>query len=204
MADFVPPKRNDRREWLDNISKNVVAEVTKMGADAGDGTAVKALADELIAAYDATDAAQTALDGKRAIETEKEDANIRAIRKFISNWKTLADYPTSGSEGVLKLKSSGTVFDPNTYKPVIKVSIKGGQLVIDFQKKGVDAMAIYCRLRGTNAWTKLGIDVFPPYTDTMPLHNPGVAEVREYMARGVIDDIEIGLESDIVSITFGG
>jgi hypothetical protein len=31
-----------------------------------------------------------------------------------------------------------------------------------------------------------------------------VAEIREYMARGMMDDDEIGLESDIVSITYGG
>jgi hypothetical protein len=33
---------------------------------------------------------------------------------------------------------------------------------------------------------------------------PGVPEVREYMLRGVIDDVEIGLDSDIQSITWGG
>jgi hypothetical protein len=31
-----------------------------------------------------------------------------------------------------------------------------------------------------------------------------VPEVREYMGRGVIDDVEISIESDIVSITHGG
>jgi len=31
-----------------------------------------------------------------------------------------------------------------------------------------------------------------------------VPEVREYMARGILDDVEIGLESDIVTATFAG
>jgi hypothetical protein len=31
--------------------------------------------------------------------------------------------------------------------------------------------------------------------------NPAVPEVREYLARGVLDDVEIGLPSDIMTIT---
>jgi len=33
---------------------------------------------------------------------------------------------------------------------------------------------------------------------------PGVPETREYLARGIIDDEEIGIASDIVSVTFAG
>ena len=40
--------------------------------------------------------------------------------------------------------------------------------------------------------------------DGRPLATAGVAEVREYMARGMDGDNEIGLESDIVSINFAG
>ncbi len=44
----------------------------------------------------------------------------------------------------------------------------------------------------------------PPYVDTAPLAVANVPEVREYMGRGVINDVEIGLDSDIASLTFGG
>ena len=40
--------------------------------------------------------------------------------------------------------------------------------------------------------------------DTSPLAAPGVAEGREYMARGILNDQEIGVASNIASITFGG
>jgi len=48
------------------------------------------------------------------------------------------------------------------------------------------------------------MDNFPPYDDTRALANPNVPEVREYMVRPVINDVEIGLPSDIVSAVFGG
>jgi hypothetical protein len=40
--------------------------------------------------------------------------------------------------------------------------------------------------------------------DTRPLAQPGVAEVREFMARCLVGDDEIGQDSDIVSIAFAG
>ena len=51
---------------------------------------------------------------------------------------------------------------------------------------------------------RLGTDTEAPYFDTKPLANPAVPEVREYMARGMVGDEEVGLDSDIASITFAG
>lgn len=199
--DFISDKRTERYLWLKNLSLNIVAEAVKMGLTNPEALAIKALADALIAAMEATDAAQTALDGARATEKQLDVVNIKALRLKVRNMKTLPGYPASGSEGVLQLKGAASDFDPSTYKPVLKVSIEGGHIRVDFTKKGVDAVAVYCRLRGTAAWNKIGTDSGSPYYDTAPLANPNVPEVREYMGMGVLDDVEIGLPSDIVSIT---
>jgi hypothetical protein len=116
----------------------------------------------------------------------------------LPNWKS------SGADGELQCSASNSDVDPGSYKPVIKVEIKGGLITLDFKKKGVDGIAIYARLRGTMGWTKIGTDTSSPYIDGRPLAQPNVAEIREYMARGMIGDDEIGLESDIVSINYGG
>ena len=47
-------------------------------------------------------------------------------------------------------------------------------------------------------------DTHSSYDDHTPLAVPGVAEVREYQAFGVLHDQQIGQASDIVSVTFGG
>src|SRR5437667_171952 len=58
--DFVPRQRNDRYQWYQNLSTNVVAEAVKMGVPSADATAVKALADGCISKIGATDTAQAA------------------------------------------------------------------------------------------------------------------------------------------------
>ena len=79
-----------------------------------------------------------------------------------------------------------------------------GGIKVSFTKKGVDALAIYSRLRGTATWNQLAVDTTSPYDDTSALAVAGVPEAREYMARGVLADEEIGIASDIASITFAG
>jgi hypothetical protein len=202
--DFVPPKRDARYQWYKNLSSNVVAEGVKMGVPAADALAVKALADAIIAKYDATNTAQTALDGLRQIESTTEAADLAQIRAKVRNWKTLANYPGSGSEAVLQLKGADSAFDPTTYKPVIKLSLVPGGVRVGFVKKGVDGVAIYMRVAGTTLWRKVGMDTESPFTDTTPLAAPGVPEVREYMARGVLHDEELPLDSDPAIITFAG
>lgn len=199
--DWLPRKRAERLLWWKNLRDNIDVEGPKMGLSAAEITAAKDLAIEQIAAMEATDAAQAALDGARATETALSNTNNAAIRASVRNWKTRPLFPTSGSEGVLKLVGADTDFDPNTYKPPLKVSIVGAQIKLDFIKGECDSVAVYCRLRGAAAWTRLGTDSSSPYYDTHPLANPAVPEVREYFVRGIIDDVEIGVASDIVSIT---
>ena len=204
MADYIPPKREARRAWLANISDKAAAQVPAGGGTAAQATALKTAADTLTAAYDGTDAAKTAFEGKRAVEANTEADQLTVIRSLLTTLKVLPNWKSSGADAELQASSSTASFDPSAYKPVIKVEIKGGFITLEFKKKGVDALAFYARLRGTPIWTKISMDTSSPYIDGRPLATPGVAEIREYMARGMIDDVEIGLESDIVSITYGG
>lgn len=202
--DYIPKQRDARYLWYKNLSTNIVAEAVKMGAPAADGTAAKAAADAIIAKYDATNTADAALTSARQLEKTVEATNLALIRAKVKNWKTLAGFPTSGSEGVLGLRGSDAAFDPVSYKPGFKVSTVVGGVRIDFVKKGVDGVNIYMRVHGTAAFRKIGMDTESPYTDSTPLAVAGAPEVRDYMLRGVLHDEEIGVNSDVASATFEG
>jgi len=204
MPDYIPTKREQRRAWLQNISNKADAQVVAGGGTAAVATNLKTAADTIIAAYDETDSAKTTYGGKMAVEETTEKTQVALIRTILNTLKVLPNWKSSGADAELQASATGTPMDTGAYKPVITVEIKGGLITIEFKKKGVDALAIYSRLRGTMGWTKIGIDTSSPYIDSRPLATPGVAEVREYMARGMMDDEEIGLESDIVSITYAG
>jgi hypothetical protein len=199
--DWMPDKRAERYLWWKNLSDHIADEGAKVGLSDEDILAIQALADDQVARMEATDAAKSALDGARAAEAAVTKANDAAIRARVRNVKTLPLYPGSGVEGVLKLKGQLPAFDADAHKPGLKVSLVGGQIQVDVTKGRCNGVAIYSRLRGTAAWTRLGVVTKSPFIDTRPLADPAAPEVREYMARGVIDDVEIGQSSDIVSFT---
>ncbi len=202
--DYIPVKRDPRYLWYQNLSDNVVAEAVKMGVAPADAAATKAIADGIIAKFDATNAAQTAVDAARLQERNTEIAGQAQIRAKVRNWKTLTGYPASGSEAVLQLRGTDSPFDPASYKPVIKVKAVPGGVQVAFTKKGVDGLAIYMRVAGETLWRKVGMDTESPFTDTTPLAVEGAPENREYMARGVLHDEELTTDSDAASVTFGG
>ena len=80
-----------------------------------------------------------------------------------------------------------------------------GSNEISFNKNGVDGVNIYSHpVGGTdpNVWEKLAFDSSSPYNDTRAQATAGVPENRKYKARGVINDVEIGQWSDVLSVAF--
>jgi hypothetical protein len=96
-------------------------------------------------------------------------------------------------------------FNADTYKPIIKAKAFNGYVRIAFVKQDVaiDRVNIYTRFKGQSIWVFLSTATLSPYNDSRPL-NDDVPETREYMVRGVVNDAEVGLNSDIVSVLFGG
>lgn len=165
---------------------------------------VKAVATAMVAAMDETDAKAVALDGARASERSAKATYEADIRMKVRNWKSRAGYAGSGVEGTLQLRGPESGFDQGTFKPTLKVSMTGGLIKLDFVKGECDSVMVYGRLRGEVPWTKLGLDSSTPYFDTRPLAVANTPEAREYFVMGVIDDVEVGVASDITSIVYGG
>ena len=60
------------------------------------------------------------------------------------------------------------------------------------------------RLKGAASWSLLAVVTKSPYIDHITFANLGVAETWEYCAYGLINDQPIGLQSDVVHITYAG
>ncbi len=202
--DYVPAKRDARYRWYKNLGNSVVVEAVKFGAAAGEATAFKALVDGIVTKMDATDTSQTATDAARLLEGDAEKAGLAQVRAKLTNWKTLAGWAASGSAAVLQVDGTNTPFDPTSYQTTLTVSLVVGGVRVDFVKKGIEAAAIYCRLAGTTTWKKVGAANHSPFIDHTPLAVANVAEQREYMARGIVKDAELPMDSTPVIILFPG
>jgi hypothetical protein len=168
-------------------------EVTQFKSDADGFTAQLIDVGVKLADYQAAVAAKNANRAAREV-------TLRAYAKRLKDGSAYTE-AVGRDYGIIRPASA---FDPATYKTTLKVRIVAGAPEIKWTKKGVDGVRIYWRLRGSSTWNFLDRDNKSPYRDTRPLASPGVPEHREYMARGFINDAEIGLDSDVVSVVFSG
>lgn len=112
---------------------------------------------------------------------------------------------TAGMAKDMGLVTTSSKPAPADLQPTIKAAAQPGSVRVAGSKDYADLVNIYMRVAGTAAWTLIGIrrQKFP-FDDQTPLKPPGVAETREYEARAVVGDDEVGVPSDIASVTFAG
>ncbi len=99
---------------------------------------------------------------------------------------------------------AASTFDPATYTTKISGKAFPDGVELKFSKKGASGVNFYTRMRGEASWQFLVKALTSPIIDTRALAVSGTAEVREYMAIGIKGNNEIGLESNIITVTFGG
>ena len=201
--DIIPGSDGDLLKWSNNFSENLPGEAKALG-----------LSDEQVSAYQTNctniinginECTRVQAQAKEAVSNKMSilHTNAEALRTGIGQMKKSNGY-TEAIGKLLNILSVSDTIDPNTYKPALSAQVFPGHVTIKFTKKGVQGVNIYSQLKGETKWEKLSFDSFSPYVDNRPLHAPGTAEVRQYMAMGVVHDHEIGQMSDIVEVTFGG
>jgi hypothetical protein len=203
MADFIPAKDTALINWSNNYKTKIATHGPTLGLTAAQITAQQNRCTNVINAIQQVELKKN--DWQSSVEAKEtaKTTEIGALRTDIAAMKTTAAM-TPAIAADLSIVGTPDTFDPTTFKTQLTVEVVAGSVRIKFVKSKTDGVNIYARLKGQSAWTFLARDTASPYVDTRPLAAPGVAEVREYMAFGVIDDAQIGQQSDIVSVTFGG
>ncbi len=208
MADFIPDENAKLVTWLTNLMTQIDTHGLTLGMTAAEITAFKAMLQGIINDIQAVPAAKNAWQAAAATlrDTKRTKLNKTGpVRTEINQWKA-SGLLTTAMEQVMELVGVVVAFDRDAYKPVITAEARAGFVRITYTKLGVDGLNIYVRLKGQTTWKKLTYDTNSPYDDytELAVAVAGTPEVREYRAIGVIDDEEIGLPSDIVSVTFAG
>jgi hypothetical protein len=126
------------------------------------------------------------------------------IGGYVQRIKAMKNVYTTAIGEDLGIVGDETTFDPDTLKIEIKgVKITNEGVKLEWVKGESDGTYIYSRVNGVGSFTKLAFDGSSPYIDTRPLSVPGTPETREYMTKPVLNDVEIGLPSDVVSVVVG-
>ena len=93
-------------------------------------------------------------------------------------------------------------FAPEKIQPVLKGKIVGTRKVeVKYTKGNLDGVILESKRGAETAFTILAQINKPTYTDDRPNLNPVLPETRQYRASGFINDVVVGVMSDIITIT---
>jgi len=199
--DYIPRRDGDLDNWEDNFNTNIDAIATALGIPAADVTALKTKITGHQSKYDTSvTALAAAKSAVNTAHTARKDT-ITDIRKMANRLKAAPGY--TDAQGItLKIIGEDSTFDPATAKPIITLSLQGGNVVIKFNNPAeVEGVKIFSKRAGETSFTFLAVDTASPYEDNRANLTPGVAEERKYYAFFFDDDRVIGLQSDEVSIS---
>lgn len=201
QTDFIPHAQNDCTAFMEIFQEGLSTHAAALGLPPADVTNVTADVAARARDCSADDAARTAYrasTARKRTADRKAKATVRAVAKRA---KASATY-TEEIGRALGIIGPTTDFDPLTAKPFLTATINGNLVIIGFDKPyGVDGAKIYSRRTGETDFTLLAYDTESPYHDSRLNRHGNVAEVREYYAIFFDDEQEIGLRSDVVSIS---
>ena len=201
--DYIPKNEGQLNIWLSNYRSKLSTHGETLGFTPDQIAALEDACDTLIAKINDVESAKAAL--KTTVETKNltKSDTLGLIRNETAKMKVNDNYTEAIGQdmGIIGESSSP---DLNTMSPEISAEAFPGYVRIKFTKRGFSGVHIYTRLKGSQTWAFLSRDTNSPYDDHRPLSSPGTPETREYMAIGLDGDDEIGQQSDIVSVVFGG
>lgn len=199
--DIIPDSTANRLDFFRNLRREIDENAAALSFDTGPAAAVL---DPLINVYEILIAADQAAAEAGANASQTFAQSNSALRALFNQLKANPRF-TDGMGESMRIFTRSTQRDPGDITPRLKAVAEAGAVRLNGSKDYAETVNIYMRLAGTTAWTLIGAKRKKfPFEDQTPLKTPGTPEVREYLARGVIGDDEVGRPSGIISCTFAG
>lgn len=204
--NYIPQDEGAESIWAQNFKVEAAkpANSTAMGWDAATVTALTAAAQDVVDAIASKDAARNAYLAAVAAQDARLALGLGKIRPAVASGKKEATY-TDAIGQALGVIGPEVTFDQGTYQAELRgvKALGGGVVEVRFGKARGQVQAVRVRMRrgGQAAFTTVGTAMRSPWVDHTPLAQPGVPEVRDYEVVAVINDVEVGLPSQIVQVT---
>jgi hypothetical protein len=201
--NYIPGSEGELILWLNNFEKKLTEHKTLLNISAAEF-------DEIISNInDVRNAIHSAYKFKSLLKQKEVEKRLikqnvlKLIRTKAARFKTESGYTDAVGEDMGIVTHSRKI-DYDTYKPKLKAKVFPKYVEVSILKKGIDSVNLFYRLTGEAEWTFLSRVTKSKFKDNHPLKTHGVPEVRQYKAIGVVGDVQIGKESNIVSVVYGG
>jgi len=126
----------------------------------------------------------------------------KLVRSIAARFKSHLDYTEEVGQD-LDIIGEEVIIDTDDMKPELEVATAGDMPTIKWIKGQSQGINLFSKRGTEEAFTFLALDTVSPYHDTRPNIDPNKPETRQYYAFYVIEDAQVGIRSDIKSLTVG-
>lgn len=195
--DYVPRQNGDKTAWATNLKNKIPTDGPTIGLDGTEVSNIQTAAQDIVDGVNEIEAAITAKEAAVNAATTKIQNALKVIRPVVKRGKTHSAYTVSIGQNLGIVGDEQTIDVANS-KPILTVSKVPAGYQIAFDLKGYfDGVNIYKRTPPDDAaHSFLARDTASPYVDTAPVTNG-----TSYYAYYVINDAEVGQQSDIVVVS---
>lgn len=200
---FVPGQYNKMAAWAANYKVKIGEYGAQVGLSPEAITAQQAAAQKIVDVVN--NVQQKKSEQADAVSAQKllYDNEVKLIRDAVTAYKKNPGFTDNIGNGLGVMTTSFSL-DESTLKPILKPTTYPGYVSLSFNKQRMYGVTIFSRLKGATDWTELASIRTSPYKDVRPLAEAGKPEHREYMAMCYNGEIDLGQQSNIVSVVFGG
>ncbi len=203
MADYFPSEEANQRAWIVQFLAQLTNYSTTLGLSAGEVSGVTTAGMSATTAMDDLVSKNNAYESALAERDTVLKNFTTTLRPLVRRMKSATAYtPTIGE--TLGIVGENTPVDPTQIKPSLTATVNIGFVRLRVRRDGAENVAVYCRRVAETDWTLLGRATRAVYDDYLPLHTPGVPEIREYMVQGYLGDTQVGQPSDPRVVVFAG
>lgn len=200
---YWPTRDENQRAWLIHFKAQLAILGASVGVTPAEITSFNTFCDAATASIDNVVTKKNAYESAVASRIQLVGAAQNFFRPLVRRIKTNPGFtPTIGA--ALAIDNESIPVDPSTVKPDLSATVHSGYVRLRIRRNGAASVNLYLRRSGEPGWSLVCRVEMATCQDTTALAHPGVPEVREYQAIGVIDDTEIGLPSNPAVVVYAG
>jgi hypothetical protein len=204
MADYIKPNDPESlRAFIVALLDELPSRAAAVGVTASEQSQLASLGNAAVGGIDNAVSAENAYGSAIADQKRLIGDFVTYLRPLVRRIKENTGYTDTIGEA-LGIVAASTAVDEASIKPVITLTAHIGFVRVRIQRKGAKSVQLFCRRSGQSEWTSLGRVVRASHDDTSALSQPGVPEIKEYMAQAYIGDDPVGQPSDIKVVVFAG
>ena len=121
---------------------------------------------------------------------------------LVNRIKAHQNYTTAIGQNLGIELSASLKMNLDTAQPVLKVVSRGGRVNLDWKKGSFDGIVI--EKDSGHGFLVLDKDLHPNFVDNSPLPASGESAIWKYRAMYLFSDSQVGLWSDVVTVTVAG